>query len=279
ADGQPGSGRRRVGSGIHGNFGGMGSLGGGAGGVGMSIGGSAGGAGAGGGIGNMGGGGGGKGKGGGGGITDEPMWGYLRNLLKRLLDKDVRQRIDLPQVMRHPWVTLEGSRPPKPLDDNDDGGDDSFEVTDGDLEEAWSIYPASPAKAQRCNATAPGRTFFGGSSTGCSSGAMAAAGAGTGAGVGGSFLGHGWNGGGVGGRGNGPMSLDGPAMQRRSLFFPEGVDIATFARQAQAARNDVAAAATAVAGGGGGSGGFDTLAPLAAMHAASPDHGSNGGGD
>jgi hypothetical protein len=40
---------------------------------------------------------------------------HLRNLLKRMLNKDPATRADLRTVMSHEWVTVEGSEPMPPI--------------------------------------------------------------------------------------------------------------------------------------------------------------------
>ncbi|CAN0043269.1 unnamed protein product [Scytosiphon promiscuus] len=81
----------------------------------------------------------------------DPMVGYLRNLLRRMLEKDPEQRIDLTAAINHPWVTVEGSIRPEGLEISVEPGfsDDGGQVTDGDLLDAWTMFPATPTPRGR----------------------------------------------------------------------------------------------------------------------------------
>ncbi|CAM9734467.1 unnamed protein product, partial [Hapterophycus canaliculatus] len=78
----------------------------------------------------------------------DPMVGYLR-----VRSKDPEQRIDLTAAINHPWVTVEGSIRPEGLEISvepgcgDDGG--QVQVTDGDLLDAWTMFPATPTPRGR----------------------------------------------------------------------------------------------------------------------------------
>ncbi|CAN0565926.1 unnamed protein product, partial [Ectocarpus sp. 12 AP-2014] len=70
----------------------------------------------------------------------DPMVGYLRNLLRRMLEKDPEHRIDLKAAISHPWVTVEGSIRPEGLEalEEPGGNDGELQVTDGELLDAWT---------------------------------------------------------------------------------------------------------------------------------------------
>eukprot|EP00903_Cladosiphon_okamuranus_P009035 g8638.t3 len=82
----------------------------------------------------------------------DPMAGYLRNLLRRMLEKDPDHRISLPAAISHPWVTVEGSVRSEAFSITEEPGSSAsggVQVTDGELLDAWTIFPATPTPRGR----------------------------------------------------------------------------------------------------------------------------------
>ena len=79
----------------------------------------------------------------------------LRHLLKQMLCKDPEQRITLPEVMKHPWVTREGSDPfadvvyVRVTGQDDLGAGDAAEstVTEAVVSTTSAVPPKSPGKS------------------------------------------------------------------------------------------------------------------------------------
>ncbi len=65
----------------------------------------------------------------------DPLWPSLRNLLKRFLDKDPKSRISLNEVILHPWVTVEGSWPQEPLEQ--ESSYCCLEITQNEIQNTW----------------------------------------------------------------------------------------------------------------------------------------------
>ncbi len=80
----------------------------------------------------------------------DPLWPSLRNLLKRFLDKDPKSRICLDEVISHPWVTVEGSWPQEPLQQE---SCNYANITQREIQNAWLQVSPQPNEMLQMAAT------------------------------------------------------------------------------------------------------------------------------
>jgi [calcium/calmodulin-dependent protein kinase] kinase len=69
---------------------------------------------------------------------------HLKNLLRRMLQKDPEKRIRLEDIIEHDWVTNEGAEPLTPEDESVEQTEQlqEVQVTQVDVEQAVTVHPS-----------------------------------------------------------------------------------------------------------------------------------------